>query len=328
MDSAPPLRGLDAPHHQLFSAWRQGRFSHAWIFKGPPQIGKMTYALYWARYLLQHTPQDFWAEPSLEPWDHPDLCILSAFEEDRKNPRILAEDVRFIREFLGRTPALGGRQVVVIDGAEFMNAPAAASLLKVLEEPKAGVFFFLVTSNPSRVLETLRSRSQEMAFAPLDAAAFALEMGEVPEASLLFALTQGRLGYMKSLETQGLIALYHQFCGVVASLSEVYTYRDLFFKKESVLSDQVLKDMVWVFLARFLEYRTGLKPLDAFEAAEQPLFQRLEQALPMEALWEHGLLLSELFRDQHALQLDPQHVFLNTFFYLENFMKGRNFHVS
>jgi DNA polymerase-3 subunit delta' len=65
------------------------------------------------------------------------------------------------------SPRLGPRKVFIVDEAELMKDDGQNKLLKTLEEPPAGTFIILVTSNEDRLLPTVRSRCQRIAFAPL-----------------------------------------------------------------------------------------------------------------------------------------------------------------
>jgi DNA polymerase-3 subunit delta' len=58
-------------------------------------------------------------------------------------------------------------KVFIVDEAELMDARGQNSLLKMLEEPPVGSVIILVTSSEDRLLPTIRSRSQRVAFAPL-----------------------------------------------------------------------------------------------------------------------------------------------------------------
>ena len=55
----------------------------------------------------------------------------------------------------------GGRRVVIIDPVEAMNPFTANALLKLLEEPPADATLLLVSSQPRRLLPTIRSRCQQ-----------------------------------------------------------------------------------------------------------------------------------------------------------------------
>ena len=66
-----------------------------------------------------------------------------------------------------KSPNLRHGKVFVIDEAELLDAPGQNVLLKTLEEPPAGTTLVLVTSSEDRLLPTIRSRCQRVAFTPL-----------------------------------------------------------------------------------------------------------------------------------------------------------------
>lgn len=70
-------------------------------------------------------------------------------------------------EPLSRAPSLGHGKIFIVDEAELLNAPGQNLLLKVLEEPPPQTTIILVTSKEERLLATIRSRCQCIAFAPL-----------------------------------------------------------------------------------------------------------------------------------------------------------------
>lgn len=76
--------------------------------------------------------------------------------EDDKG--IVIDDVRKALTFAYATPTLQAPKVVIFHGVDRMTRQAANALLKLIEEPRAGVFIFLTASNLSAVLPTLKSR--------------------------------------------------------------------------------------------------------------------------------------------------------------------------
>lgn len=60
------------------------------------------------------------------------------------------------------------RKFVIISQAELMNKEAQNSLLKILEEPPADLYFILISENPSVILDTIRSRCLNINFPPLN----------------------------------------------------------------------------------------------------------------------------------------------------------------
>jgi DNA polymerase-3 subunit delta' len=93
---------------------------------------------------------------------HPDLMLL---EPERDGGPIKVDQVREVVAFGQASAQQGGYRLVIVCPAEAMNANAANSLLKTLEEPGANTLLLLVSYAPTTVLPTIRSRCQLMAMA-------------------------------------------------------------------------------------------------------------------------------------------------------------------
>lgn len=192
------ILGQDRALKVLTDAIRSGRIHHAWIFHGPSGVGKFTAALAFASLILDETTKvkgdqpvsgpDSVVKPLLAARSHPDLHIitkeLAAFSEIdsvRKNKQItIAKDVvetHLIAPALLAPSLPGGlaSKVFIIDEAELLDrspshATTQAAILKTLEEPPPGTVIILVTTSPDRLLTTVRSRSQQVVFVPLNGA--------------------------------------------------------------------------------------------------------------------------------------------------------------
>lgn len=77
---------------------------------------------------------------------------------------IRIDQVRALNDFVYTASHRAGRRVVVVHPAEMMNAAAANALLKILEEPPAGVHFILVANAWRKLLPTIRSRCRQLSF--------------------------------------------------------------------------------------------------------------------------------------------------------------------
>jgi DNA polymerase-3 subunit delta' len=93
---------------------------------------------------------------------HPDL-ILVIPEEDKQ--QISIDQVRAATERLTKTSYRQGYKVAIVDPAHLMTPSAANSVLKTLEEPSARSLLLLITSQPSMLLPTVRSRCQKVTIA-------------------------------------------------------------------------------------------------------------------------------------------------------------------
>lgn len=94
---------------------------------------------------------------------HPDLARITLMEGKRE---ITVDQARTLRTDVYIRPNEGKRKVYVIDPADNMNPTAQNALLKVLEEGPQYAAFLLVTAEPGRMLETIRSRCEQIVLPP------------------------------------------------------------------------------------------------------------------------------------------------------------------
>ena len=180
----PELFGHDIPAAALVEAAISGRLHHAWLIAGPAGIGKVTLAWRFARWLLAGMPEAPKGKPPLfldashpvfrrvAADSHADLLTIDAdtLRGERKRNDINVDAARLIPGFMTLTAAEGGWRVVMVDGAETMNLQAQNAILKVLEEPPARAILLLVSSAPTRLLPTIRSRCRRLDLFPLNEA--------------------------------------------------------------------------------------------------------------------------------------------------------------
>jgi DNA polymerase-3 subunit delta' len=207
----PILLGHEEAETTILDAIRAGRMHHAWLITGPEGVGKATLAYRFARRLLAGRPaEDSLALDAGNPVfrrvaaaSHADLLTVErGINEKTKRMRtqIAVEDVRKINGFMSLTPAEGGWRVVVVDGAEELNAASANALLKILEEPPPRAILLLVCSAPGRLLPTIRSRCRRLRLTPLGDEAMGTLLGQylpgldTDERGRLITLAEGSPG--------------------------------------------------------------------------------------------------------------------------------------
>lgn len=128
------------------------------LFAGPQGIGKKLVALEFARELTDETRALDLTQPMSQ--------TESLFFVSPDGASIKIEQIRDALHFLSL--ARDGRSLVMIfDQAHLINPQAANALLKSVEEPPPGVHFIFLTPSPALMLQTIRSRSQVVRFAPL-----------------------------------------------------------------------------------------------------------------------------------------------------------------
>jgi DNA polymerase-3 subunit delta' len=174
------------------------RLPHALLLRGRSGLGKGAFARRLAQTLLCTQGGN---EPCGEckscrqfaAGTSPDFFPVEPLE-DKKT--IGVDQIRELIETLTLTSHGGGRRIAVIEPADAMNANAANSLLKTLEEPPGSTVLILVTARPARLPATVRSRCRQISFvAPSSQMAvdWLVAKGvEKPAAARLLAMAGGR----------------------------------------------------------------------------------------------------------------------------------------
>jgi DNA polymerase-3 subunit delta' len=172
----------------LDAALREGP-AHAYLFHGPPGVGKREVARTFARSLLE-TDREF----------HPDLYELDALGE-----MIRIDAIRELRRDLHMRPFEADRRVYLVQRAHLMNEDASDALLKDLEEPPLYAVIVLIADDLGSIPETIRSRCQLVPFRRLSERAIrdvvdvrAPELDDETRASLA-RVAAGRLDRLERL---------------------------------------------------------------------------------------------------------------------------------
>lgn len=162
------------------------RVPNSLLFTGEEGIGKRLFALEFAKSFVCHNPQNGEAcdkcraclragkftFPSADDRDEHKKVIFSELADIgmviayKRN--ILVDAIRDLEREANFRPFEAASRFFIINNADKMNAEASNALLKTLEEPPASSHIFLVTSRPTALLPTIRSRVQTLRFAPVE----------------------------------------------------------------------------------------------------------------------------------------------------------------
>ena len=165
-----PLAGNRALKTQL-SQQEEGRgLSHAYILSGPAGSGKHTLARLLCGAMLctasvERRPCGH-CGPCKKVFSgiHPDVAVISGPAQGKP---ITVDQVRQLRADAYIRPNEGERKVYLLEGADRMNASAQNAMLKLLEEGPAYAAFLLLAENGGGVLQTVRSRCEELSLTPV-----------------------------------------------------------------------------------------------------------------------------------------------------------------
>ncbi|MEH1165842.1 DNA polymerase III subunit gamma and tau [Micromonospora sp. CPCC 205539] len=150
----------------LSQALRSGRLNHAYLFSGPRGCGKTTSARIMARSL--NCEQG----PTPEPCGKCDSCrslatdgagSIDVIEIDAASHGGV-DDARELRERAFFAPASSRFKIYIIDEAHMVSTQGFNALLKLVEEPPEYVKFIFATTEPEKVLGTIRSRTHHYPF--------------------------------------------------------------------------------------------------------------------------------------------------------------------
>jgi DNA polymerase-3 subunit delta' len=203
MDKNWNLLGHEWAVEMLKQHLRRDSVRHAYLFTGPPGLGRRTLALRFAQ-ALNCPNQAALGEPcgkcktcqQIERMQYPDLVVIQA---EKEGGTLKVEQIRSVRQSLSLKPYQGKYRIALFLRFQESNPNAANALLKTLEEAPAHVILLLTADTAEQLLPTIVSRCEILRLRPLP-----VEMVESylkkqdtdePTAHLLAHISGGRPGY-------------------------------------------------------------------------------------------------------------------------------------
>ena len=162
------IRGQEASVDLISRTLQLNRLPSAWLFSGPPSVGKRLTALLIAQALNCKTHQGLDACGTCDPCRQIEVgnfADVELIEPSGQNIRM--EQIQEALRWMQYRPERSHYRVLILDEADRMNRESANAFLKTLEEPPPQTTIILLTTSPMLLLETILSRCQQVRFQPL-----------------------------------------------------------------------------------------------------------------------------------------------------------------
>ncbi|HEY9528168.1 MAG TPA: DNA polymerase III subunit delta' [Anaerolineales bacterium] len=245
-----------------------GTTRHAYLFAGPPGLGRRTLALRFAQALNCQTP----VAPGIpcgecrdcrqiEAMQYADLTVIQA---EAEGGTLKVDQIREARRSLTLKPYQANYRVALFLRFQEANDNAANALLKTLEEAPSYAVLILTADNPEQLLPTIVSRCEVLRLRPLQVDQVQKELEnrgvEGDRAKLLAHISGGRFGYAQRLiEDAALLGSREERLNdlqslISASRVEKFAYADKLARDKESMRQAVL---VWLSYWRDVMLRTA-----------------------------------------------------------------------
>jgi len=245
-----------------------GTTRHAYLFSGPPGLGRRTLALCFAQALNCTTPIEAGVPcgqcrdcKQIAAVQHPDLTIIQAESE---GGTMKVDQIREARRTLTLKPYQSKYRVSIFLRFQEANDSASNALLKTLEEAPSYAVLILTADNPEQLLPTIISRCEVLRLRPLSIAEVKKDLEsrgvESERARLIAHISSGRPGYARQLiENDALLdkreeRLNDLLTLLPASRVEKFAYADKLSKDKDTMRQAIL---FWLSYWRDVMLRTA-----------------------------------------------------------------------
>ena len=241
---------------------KNSNLSHAYLFSGPRGVGKTS--------LARIIATTIGCDPVF------DITEIDAASHNK------VDDVRELNDsvnFIASSP--GKKRVFILDEVHMLSNAASNAFLKTLEEPPEHVIFILATTEPERVIETIRSRTTQIAFKRIKNADIITSLEKISKAEKI-KLSKDVLEYIANQSDGSLrdaINLFEQTFSTVgnkATMEQLYsilgkvTITDLL----QILEAMGTQDTATVLKVLRANYKNGLQAIDILNSITD-LFRNL-----------------------------------------------------
>ena len=212
---------------------------HSYLFTGIDGIGKKIFAKEFAKMILCEGKDKPCSKcKSCLEFDnnnHPDFMIIDKeYDEEKKKEKniISINQIREMNKKISEKPITSQRKVYIINDCDAMNIEAQNALLKTLEEPPEYAILILITSNESKLLNTIRSRCVKTSFNKIDDVKIKKYISENIDDSTLNKMNDNLLSYIG---------------GSIGKLEDVKDSIDEYLQVEKLINQMSTANLIHIF---------------------------------------------------------------------------------
>jgi len=241
---------------------KNGNLSHAYLFSGPRGVGKTS--------LARIIATTIGCDPVF------DITEIDAASHNK------VDDVRELNDsvnFIASSP--GKKRVFILDEVHMLSNAASNAFLKTLEEPPEHVIFILATTEPERVIETIRSRTTQIAFKRIKNADIITSLEKISKAEKI-NLSKDVLEYIANQSDGSLRDAINLFEQTFSTFGNKATMEQLYSILGKVTTTDLLQiieamgtqDTATVLKVLRTNYKNGLQAIDILNSITD-LFRNL-----------------------------------------------------
>ena len=281
------ILGHERQKEILSRALANGRIAHAYLFSGPDGIGKRLMAMALARAIVcleQRNCGHCLACRKIDHHNHPDLHLL---EPDGNS--IKSDQIRSFQRELNLKPLEAPRKICMIEQADAMTIGAANALLKTLEEPRGDTLLILLSAQPNRLLETIRSRCQPLPFTRHPNSRIQAELEkqlgiESTESHVLAALSEGSFKKAFGKDRELYLEQRRELLKTLTGLSSGSILPILDFADQLAADKTILPDILEIFQAFYRDVLMTLQGRGDEELVNLDLKDKIHRASSRESV--------------------------------------------
>jgi DNA polymerase-3 subunit delta' len=255
--------GFDNEFKLIFDNLKNNTLNNSLLISGNKGIGKKSLILNIIKELIKIriNKHDINHQLTLiDSYSHPNIRILKK-EMDEKTKKIkkfiTIDQVRNLNVFSRETSIIDNLpKFIIIDSADDLNINSSNAILKILEEPKANTYFFLISHQPSSILSTIKSRCFKINLLGHNYSNFKAIISsqnfthDDEVIKFFFDITNGSPGLSCKYDIEDILVIFDKLIDSIRDLDPFSEHNKFLVEKLSIFENDKLK--IYLSLMKFI----------------------------------------------------------------------------